>query len=79
MRASELEIKPAKDVQDLGGTIELREYEGEFSEYSIRLDSGALIRVRRRAAEGLSQGQRVVIQPRNNLPLIVFPNMSDGC
>ena len=79
MRASELEIKPAKDVQDLGGTIELREYEGEFSEYSIRLDSGALIRVRRRAAEGLSQGQRVVIQTRNNLPLIVFPSVSDGC
>ena len=77
MRASELEINPVKGAEDPGGAIELREFEGEFSEYTIRLDSGALIRVRRRAAEGLSKGQRVVVQTRNNLPLIVFPNVSD--
>ena len=76
MRASELEINAAKGTEDRGGIIELREFEGEFSEYTIRLDSGALIRVRRRAAEGLSKGQRVVVQTRNNLPLIVFPNVS---
>ena len=75
MRASELEINAAKGTEDRGGIIELREFEGEFSEYTIRLDSGALIRVRRRAAEGLSKGQRVVVQTRNNLPLIVFPNV----
>ncbi len=77
MRASELEINPVKGAEDPGGAIELREFEGEFSEYTIRLDSGALIRVRRRAAEGLSKGQRVVVKTRNNLPLIVFPNVSD--
>jgi len=75
MRASELEINAAKGTEDRGGIIELREFEGEFSEYTIRLDSGALIRVRRRAAEGLSKGQRVVVQTRNNLPLIVFPKV----
>ena len=79
MRASELEINAAKGTEDRGGIIVLREFEGEFSEYTIRLDSGALIRVRRRAAEGLSKGQRVVIQTRNNLPLIVFPNVPDNC
>ena len=79
MRASELEINAAKGTEDRGGIIELREFEGEFSEYTIRLDSGALIRVRRRAAEGLSKGQRVVVQTRNNLPLIVFPNVPDNC
>ncbi|MCH2530708.1 MAG: TOBE domain-containing protein, partial [Dehalococcoidia bacterium] len=71
----ELEINAAKGTEDRGVIIELREFEGEFSEYKIRLDSGALIRVRRRAAEGLSKGQRVVVQTRNNLPLIVFPNV----
>ena len=75
MRASELEINAAKGTEDRGGIIELREFEGEFSEYTIRLDSGALIRVRRRAAEGLSKGQRVIVQTRNDLPLIVFPNV----
>ena len=75
MRASELEINAAKGTEDRGGIIELREFEGEFSEYTIRLDSGALIRVRRRTAEGLSKGQRVIVQTRNNLPLIVFPNV----
>jgi len=78
MRASELEINAAKGTEDRGGIIELREFEGEFSEYTIRLDSGALIRVRRRAAEGLSKGQRVIVQTRNNLPLIVFPNVPDA-
>jgi len=79
MRASELEINAAKGTEDRGGIIELREFEGEFSEYTIRLDSGAIIRVRRRAAEGLSKGQRVVVQTRNDLPLIVFPNVPDNC
>ena len=78
MRASELEINAAKGTEDRGGIIELREFEGEFSEYTIRLDSGALIRVRRRTAEGLSKGQRVIVQTRNNLPLIVFPNVPDA-
>ncbi|GIT59070.1 MAG: ABC transporter ATP-binding protein [Dehalococcoidia bacterium] len=56
MRASELEINAAKGTEDRGGIIELREFEGEFSEYTIRLDSGALIRVRRRPCRRVVKG-----------------------
>ncbi len=74
MRASELEIEPAGDEEQRTATIELREFEGEFSEYSIRLDSGTLLRVRRRAANGLELGSRVRIQTRNGSKVIVFPS-----
>jgi iron(III) transport system ATP-binding protein len=72
MRASELEIEPAEEGEQRTATIELREFEGEFSEYSIRLDSGTLLRVRRRAADGPETGSRVKIQTRNGSKVIVF-------
>jgi iron(III) transport system ATP-binding protein len=74
MRASELEIEPAEEGEQRAATIELREFEGEFSEYSIRLDSGTLLRVRRRASNGLETGSRVRIQTRNGSKVIVFPS-----
>jgi len=74
MRASELEIEPAEEGEQRTATIELMEFEGEFSEYSIRLDSGTLLRVRRRAANGLEAGSRVKIQTRNGSKVIVFPS-----
>jgi iron(III) transport system ATP-binding protein len=74
MRASELEIEVADDSDSSRASIELREFEGEFSEYSIRLDSGVLLRVRRRAADGLAEGSRVVVQTRNSSRVIVYPN-----
>lgn len=73
MRASELEINPVGDAESSRAAIEFKEFEGEFSEYSIRLDSGVLFRVRRRAAKGLDEGQRVTVRTRNNSAVIVFP------
>jgi iron(III) transport system ATP-binding protein len=73
MRASELEIEPADEGEQRTATIEHREFEGEFSEYAIRLDSGTLIRVRRRAANGLKIGGRVRVLARNESKVIVFP------
>jgi iron(III) transport system ATP-binding protein len=73
MRASELEIEPAGADEQRTATVEEREFEGEFSEYSIRLDSGTLIRVRRRAANGVGVGTRVRVQTRDESKVIVFP------
>ena len=73
MRASELEIEVAGEDEQRTGTVELREFEGEFSEYAIRLDSGTLLRVRRRAANGIKVGNRVKISSRDESKVIVFP------
>jgi iron(III) transport system ATP-binding protein len=73
MRASELEIELAGEDDQRTATIELREFEGEFSEYSVRLDSGTLMRVRRRAADGLDAGSRVIVRSRGKSKVIVFP------
>lgn len=73
MRASELEIGLASDDEQRTATVESREFEGEFSEYSIRLDSGTLLRVRRRAANGIEVGSRIRVQTRDGSEVIVFP------
>lgn len=73
MRASELEINVARDADSTSAIIDLKEYQGEFAEYSIRLGSGVSIRIRRRAAGGLAEGQRVTVQTRNSTEVIVFP------
>jgi iron(III) transport system ATP-binding protein len=73
MRASELEIELADEGELKTATVELREFEGEFSEYAVRLDSGTLIRVRRRAANGLDVGSRVRVRTRGDSKVIVFP------
>ncbi|MBN4064373.1 ABC transporter ATP-binding protein [Dehalococcoides mccartyi] len=73
MRASELEIESANEGEQRTATVELREFEGEFSEYSIRLDSGTLLRVRRRAANDVEVGSRVTTRTRGDSKVIVFP------
>jgi ABC-type Fe3+/spermidine/putrescine transport system ATPase subunit len=73
MRASELEIGAAGDDEPRTANVELREFEGEFSEYSIRLDSGTLLRVRKRAADGIDVGSRVTVHTRGESKVIVFP------
>ena len=73
MRASELEIEPARDDQYRTATVELREFEGEFSEYSIRLDSGTVLRVRRRASDDIEVGSRVRTKTRGDSKVIVYP------
>ena len=72
MRASELEIEPAASTDSTTATIASREFQGEFTEYTVRLATGVLIRVRRRAANGLEEGQRVKVRTRNNSEVIVF-------
>ncbi|MCH8910908.1 MAG: TOBE domain-containing protein [Chloroflexi bacterium] len=72
MRASELEIEAADAADSTSATVDSKEFQGEFTEYGIRLDSGVLIRVRRRAANGLAEGQRVKVRTRNNSEVIVF-------
>lgn len=72
MRASELEIEATDAADSTTATVESKEFQGEFTEYSIRLGSGVLIRVRRRAANGHAEGQRIRIQTRNNSKVIVF-------
>ncbi|MCH7970689.1 MAG: ABC transporter ATP-binding protein [Chloroflexi bacterium] len=72
MRASELEIEAADAADSTSATVDSKEFQGEFTEYSIRLDSGVLIRVRRRAANGLAEGERVKVRTRNNSEVIVF-------
>jgi iron(III) transport system ATP-binding protein len=72
MRASELEIEAVGGGESTGATIASKEFQGEFTEYSIRLASGVLIRVRRRAANGLAEGQQVKVRTRNNSEVIVF-------
>ena len=74
MRASELELEAADSSESTSATIASKEFQGEFTEYGVRLDSGVLIRVRRRAANGLSEGQRVKVRARNNSEVIVFLN-----
>ncbi len=73
MRTSELEIELAGEDDQRTAMVEAREFEGEFSEYSIRLDSGTLLRVRRRAANGIELGSRVTVCARDGSKVIVFP------
>jgi transcription elongation GreA/GreB family factor len=72
MRTSELQIEPAGEDVQRTATVELTEFEGEFTEYSVRLDSGTLLRVRRRAADGIDVGSRVKVQTRGDSKVIVF-------
>ena len=72
MRASELEITAASKVESSAARIEQKEYQGEFTEYGVRLDSGVLLHVRRRAYDALAEGQSVIIKTRNNSAVLVF-------
>lgn len=71
MRASELEIVPSDNGVD--ARVVFREFRGEFTEYSVMLPSGVVIRVRRRSAGALEDGERVGIQERDGSDIIVFP------
>lgn len=72
LRASELEIEAVSSPEPGDSTVASKEFQGEFTEYSIRLGSGVLIRVRRRAANGIAEGQRVKVRTRNESQVIVF-------
>lgn len=72
LRASELEIAPA--IGDSEGRVVYREFRGEFTEYGVRLASGATVRVRRRSAGPFDHGDRVRITERNGHTITVFPS-----
>jgi hypothetical protein len=59
-------------VDATSAIVASKEFQGEFTEYSVRLDSGVLIRVRRRAADDIADGQRVKVQARPGSEVIVF-------
>ena len=70
LRASELEIAASEDGP--GGRISYREFQGEFTEYGVRLPSGLLVRVRKRSAALFEEGDRVAISERQGHGIRVF-------
>ena len=71
LRASELEI--THSAGDSDSRVVYREFRGEFTEYGIRLPSGATVRVRRRSAHPFDYGDPVRITERNGHTITVFP------
>ena len=71
LRASELEIVLASG--DSEGQVVYREFRGEFTEYGVRLPSGATVRVRNSTADRFDHGDRVRITERNGHTITVFP------
>ena len=71
LRASELEITHSADDSD--ARVAYREFRGEFTEYGIRLPSGATVRVRRRSAHAFNHGDPVRITERTGHTITVFP------
>ena len=71
LRASELEI--AHSSGDSEARVVYREFRGEFTEYGVRLPSGATVRVRRRSAHPFNHGDPVQITERNGHTITVFP------
>ena len=60
-------------IGDSDAQVVYREFRGEFTEYGIRLPSGATVRVRRRSADPFNYGDRVHITERNGHEITVFP------
>ena len=71
LRASELEIALA--TGDSEARVVYREFRGEFTEYGVRLPSGATVRVRRRSADPFDYGDCVRIAERRGHTITVFP------
>ncbi len=74
LRASELELSSRENGStDPELTVAYREFRGEFTEFGVRMQSGEIVRVRRRSSEGFSQGDAVSVRPRGDSRVIVFP------
>jgi iron(III) transport system ATP-binding protein len=72
MRASELEISPAGSDSHVARVL-FREFRGEFTEYGVELPSGVVVRVRRRSAGALGEGDLVTMKERQGSKIIVYP------
>ena len=70
LRASELEI--THSAGDSDARVVYREFRGEFTEYGVRLPSGATVRVRRRSAHPFNYGDPVRITERTGHTMTVF-------
>lgn len=71
LRAHDLELGPWENGAER--RIEYREYQGEFTQYGVRLPSGKTIRVRRRSVAPLEVGVRVIVTAPFDRPVLVYP------
>jgi iron(III) transport system ATP-binding protein len=70
LRATDLELQPSETGVD--ARVVYREFRGEFTEYGVRLPSGAVLRVRRRSGGGPPVGARVSVHVRPGSSVILF-------
>ncbi len=77
LRAHDLELGPweAEGAQRI---VDYREYQGEFTEYGVRLPSGRRINVRRRSIAPLDMGTKVIITAPFDRPVLVYPETPRG-
>ena len=72
LRAHDLELGPWEG-DGAERRVYYREYQGEFTEYGIRLPSGRRINVRRRSIAPLEMGTKVIITAPFDRPVLVYP------
>ena len=71
LRASELELTEWREGPE--ARVAYREFRGEFTEYGIGLPSGAVVRVRRRSEDEVSEGELVALCGRPGSRVMVYP------
>ncbi len=69
IRPDDLELIPDRDGQ---GTVVAREFRGDQVVLSVRLDSGTLVRSRRRSFSTLPAGSRVRVSPVKTIPFVAY-------
>ena len=70
VRPDDLELIPDADGQ---GIVVAREFRGDQVILSVRLNSGAIVRSRRRSFSTLPAGSRVRVSPIKTIPFVVYP------
>lgn len=71
MRAHDLELGPWEEGAER--RIQYREYQGEFTQYGVRLPTGRTVSVRRRSIAPLAVGTNVIITAPFDRPVLVYP------
>ena len=69
IRPDDLELIPDRDGQ---GTVVAREFRGDQVILSVRLDSGAIVRSRRRSFSTLPAGSRVRVSSVKTIPFVAY-------
>ena len=70
IRPDDLELIPDANGQ---GLVESREFRGDQVVLSVRLESGATVRSRRRSFSTLPTGSRVRVSPVKTIPFVAYP------